>query len=384
MRGARRSSPGLGCAAGRLAAGVTLVLGALLTGCSSDRPPPSKLVAFAPQLSAANQWHTDVGTPVSGSAPVVVGRTLVSAGARGEIVHVDTVDGAVRSRLNVGAKLSTGAGSDGRRDAVVTQDNELVVVNAERVLWRTPLRAAVHTAPLVAGDRVFVQLADRSVEAFDADNGRHLWTFPRSGDPLALSHTGVLMAYKDTLLAGVGSRLVLIDPLLGTARGEALIGMPRGTNEVERLADLAGPAVRVGDTVCARSFQVAVSCIQPELGRTLWSRTQSGFRGVAADQDLVVGADSSDRLAAWRRGAGEIAWTSDVLRHRQLGAPLVTSHAVVLGDGQGWVHFLSRDRGETVQRLQTDGGAIAAAPVLIDRSVIVQTAKGGLYAFRLP
>lgn len=363
---------------------VGCVVVAALAGCSADRPPPSPLVTFSPQLPAAAQWRTEIASPVAGGAPLVIGRTLVGAGARGEIVRVDGVDGAVRSRVNVGHKLSTGVGSDGRRDAVVTQDNELVVADAERVLWRVPLRAAVQTAPLVAGDRVFVLLGDRSVEAFDADNGRRLWTFPRSGDPLALSHAGVLLAYKDTLLAGVGSRLVLIDPLLGTARGEALIGMPRGTNEVERLADLAGPAARVGDVVCARAFQVAVSCVQPELGRTLWSRTQSGFRGVSADSDLVVGGDSTDRLSAWRRGAGELAWSSDALRHRQLSAPLVTSQAVVVGDGQGWVHFLSRDRGETLQRLPTDGGAITAAPVLLDRTVIVQTVKGGLYAFRLP
>ncbi len=364
-----------------VAVGLTAVL---LAGCSSDRPPPSPLVAFSSQLAAAGQWRTEVGAPVVGAAPVVAGRMLVSASSRGEIVHVDVAEGGVRSRVAVGHRLSTGVGTDGRRDAVVTQDNELIVTDAERVLWRAPLRAAVQTAPLVAGDRVFVLLGDRSVEAFDADNGRRLWTFPRSGDPLALSHAGVLLAYKDTLLAGVGSRLVLIDPLLGTARGEALVGMPRGTNEVERLADLTGPAARVGDAVCARAFQVAVSCVQPELGRTLWSRTQSGFRGVSADADLVVGGDSTDRLSAWRRGAGELVWSSEALRHRQLSAPLVTSQAVVVGDGQGWVHFLSRDRGETLQRLPTDGGAITAAPVLVDRTVIVQTSKGGLHAFRLP
>ncbi len=378
-RSARASVRGVWC--GMLSA---LVAAALLSGCSSDKPPPSPLTDYTARLPVTAQWRQDFGTPVAGQPMLAVAGRLVLATARGEVVILNAVDGKLLQRADVGAKLSVGVGSDGRRSAVVTQNNELVVVEGEQVLWKARLATSVTTPPLVAGDRVFVQMADRAVDAYDAQDGRRLWAFPRSGDPLALSAPGVLMAYKDTLLVGVGSRLLLIDPLLGTTRGEVQIGLPRGTNEVERLADLTGPAARVGDVVCARAFQVAVSCVQPDRGALLWSRSQSGFQGVGADGDLVVGVDSTDRMTVWKRAAGDLVWSSERMRYRGLSAPAVAPQSVVVGDGQGWVHFLSRDRGETVQRLQTDGGAIVGAPLVLDGQVVVTTKRGGVFAFRLP
>ena len=50
----------------------------------------------------------------------------------------------------------------------------------------------------------------------------------------------MLLAVGDTLVAGVGGRLVGINPANGTSRWESPIAAPRGTNDVERLVDLTG------------------------------------------------------------------------------------------------------------------------------------------------
>lgn len=363
---------------------LLLAVGLMVAGCSSDKPVPTPLATFTPKLAVQSLWRQDLGKPPVGLQVVALGDRVVLASRDGEVVTLNAQTGAVLSRVDVHGKLSAAVGSDGLRSAVVTDDNELVVVDARRELWRVRLAARVVTAPLVAGERVFVQAVDRSVEAYDALDGRKLWSFSRPGEPLSLAHPGVLLAFKDTLLVGSGARLLSLDPLLGQVRGEVAVGQPRGTNEVERLADLAGPAARVGDTVCARSFQVAVSCVQPDRSTVLWTRPQAGYRGVAADQDYVFAADASDRLSAWKRAAGDIAWTSERMRHRGLSAPLATAQAVVFGDADGWLHFLSRDRGETLQRLPTDGSGITSAPVQVGSVLLVVTRRGGVHAFRAP
>jgi outer membrane protein assembly factor BamB len=56
----------------------------------------------------------------------------------------------------------------------------------------------------------------------------------------------------------------------------------------------------------------------------------------------------------------------------------------VVGDFEGQVHFLKFEDGSFAARVATDGGGIAAAPVLIDEGkVLVQTRKGGLYAITI-
>jgi hypothetical protein len=46
------------------------------------------------------------------------------------------------------------------------------------------------------------------------------------------------------------------------------------------------------------------------------------------------------------------------------------------------VHWLSRDTGDALLRLPTDGTAVVAAPVVAGATMLVVTRAGGLFAFR--
>ena len=137
-------------------------------------------------------------------------------------------------------------------------------------------------------------------------------------------------------------------------------------------------------TASARAaFQIAVGCVDAQRGTLLWSRNAGGTEGVGSDTEIVVGADASSRITAWKANSGDIAWTSERLLHRGLSAPVVAASSVVFGDVEGQVHFLARDSGEPQLRLPTDGSPIVAAPVVAGGTVVVATRSGGLFAFRL-
>ena len=223
---------------------------------------------------------------------------------------------------------------------------------------------------------------DRAIAAFDALDGNRLWTLQRPGDALTLLHSGVLTAVKDTLVAGQGPRLVGVEPTRGTLLWELPLAAPRGANEVERLADLVGPAVRFGTTLCARSFQAGVGCGDVSTGRILWSRVSGGVNAIGGDSELIFGADAAGRIVAWRAANGETAWTSEKLQFRGLAAPAPVGKTVAFGDFEGLMHFLDRKTGETLLRLPTDGSPVVGAPALSGDTLLVVTRKGGLFAFR--
>jgi outer membrane protein assembly factor BamB len=365
---------------------VVLLAGAgLLAACASDKPKPTPLASFTPALNVQAAWTAQVEAAKFVVMPTLRAGTLVVTGgdAGGTVLGLDAATGQTRWQAAVGAGLSAAAGSDGRFTAAVTQDNELVVLDQGKVSWRARQPGRVATAPLVAGERVFVLGVDRTVRAYDAIDGRYLWLLQRAGDSLTLSQPGLLMAYQDNLLVGQGHRLAALDPTRGTVKWELPLANPRGTNEVERVADLVGPAARQGNTLCARSFQTAVACADLQRATLSWTKTAGGVQAVGADADLVVGADNSGRLSAWRAGNGDLAWSSEALLHRDLSGVLLTPKAAVVGDLEGQVHFLDRANGQVVQRLSTDGSAVVGAPVLAGDVVIVSTRRGGLFAFRL-
>jgi outer membrane assembly lipoprotein YfgL len=257
----------------------------------------------------------------------------------------------------------------------------VVAFSGGKQLWREKLAAQSYTAPFVAGGRVFVLAADRSVTAMDGQTGRKLWTQQRPGEPLVLRQAGVILAVGDTLVVGQGGRLAGLNPTSGSVRWEAPIATPRGINDVERLVDLVGRVSRVGEVVCARAFQAAVGCVDTARGATAWSQRASGSEGVHGDELNVFGTESDGKLVSWRRDNGQRVWANDRLLYRGLTAPLVLGRSVVVGDASGFVHLLSREDGSLLNRLSTDGSAIAAAPVAAGNTLVVVTRNGGVFGF---
>ena len=365
-----------------LLGGVALSMAACSLFSSSNAPKPAPLENLTPSLQARVAWEARVDSVKFPLTITAVNDRFVVGGSDGVISAISANDGTTLWRADIGKGLTAGVGSDGRFAAAVTRDNELVVTEGDKILWRKTLTTPVITAPFVAGERVFVLTLDRAVLAFDAADGRRLWELRRPGEPLTLQQAGVIGAYQNTLLVGQGSRLAGVDPSRGLLMWEATVANPRGTNEVERLADLVGPMARDNDVFCARAFQSAVACVNAERGNAIWSRNNAGLRGVGGDATIVVGGDASDRLTAWGTRTGDVVWTADQFQNRKLSAPLVTAKSVIVGDSEGYVHFLSKDKGQTVQRLQTDSSGIAAAPVQLGGTVLVATRSGRLFALR--
>lgn len=353
-----------------------------LTACGSSKPSPAPLESLKSEVSLTTVWSQRLGSVSSALTLSAKQGVISTASTDGEIVAIDAATGVVKWRAQAEGDLSAAVGSDGRYAAVVTDDNELQVFDQGKWVWTARLPGRVITAPLVSGERVFVQVVDRSVRGYDVLDGRWLWQYQRpGGEPLALATSGVLAPFRDTLLVGQGARLVGLDPVKGSVRFDINVGTPRGTNEVERLADLIGPLARADDEVCVRAFQLSVACLELNRGSLRWSRPQAGSQAVAANERIVVGADSADRLTAWKAENGEVMWRVDRFTHRGLSAPAIVGDRVAVVDVQGYLHWLSAADGRTVARVELDSAA-AAAPLVANDMLYVSTRKGTLYALR--
>ena len=373
-----------------LRAPAAIILIALLAGCSTvsglftssvKKPQPAELQPVVALVPARQVWSARIGEVAFPLQMTVVGDTVVVASSDGTVAALEGRSGRDRWRANVGAPIAAGVGSDGKLAAVVTRGNEVVALDNGREIWRQKLAAQAFTSPFVAGGRVFVLAADRSVNAFDGQTGRRLWTQQRPSEPLVLRQSGVMLAVGDTLVVGLAGRLSGLNPLNGSIRWEAPIASPRGINDVERLVDLVGSVSRLGNTVCARAFQASVGCVDAQRGALLWTKPANGAQGMDGDDRLVFGTEADGRVIAWLRADGERAWSTDNLRYRSLGSPLVVGRSIAIGDSAGFLHLLSRADGSVLNRLSTDGSPVAAAPVLSGNTLIATTRSGTVFGF---
>ena len=363
-----------------VATAISLVF---LSGCLSGakRPEPAVLNAVTPLVAAPQSWTTRVGPINFPLAVTAADSTVALASDDGTVVLLDAQTGRELWRAALGTAISAGVGSDGKTAAIVTRSNDLVAVRDGRELWRQRLSAEAFTSPFVAGGRVFVLTADRSVAAFDGQTGRKLWVQQRPNEPLVLKQSGAMLAVGDTLVVGLAGRLAGLNPMNGSVRWEVPIASPRGINDVERLVDLVSGVSRQSDVVCVRAFQASIGCVNAVRGTLLWTKPANGSQGIHGDARMVYGAEIDGVVLALRSSDGERAWSTDRLRYRTLTAPLVAGRSVVLGDSTGFLHLLSREDGSLLNRLSTDGSAIAANPVMVGQTLVAVTRNGGVFGF---
>lgn len=366
---------------------VSFWLGAVvlfLSACSSgpEKPKASPLPVVSGTLKLQNVWKNQIGIVQSHLMASAHGQHIALASAQGQLALIDVQNGRDIWRLNLNVPIQAGVGGDGRRFAVVTQANELVVVESGKILWRHLLPALSYTPPLVAGERVFVMTGDRSVTAFDAETGQRLWSQQRTSEPLLLRQAGLLLPFGDNLLVGLGGRLASLNPSTGAVRWETLVGVTRGTNEVERLVDLVAGVSRQGGSLCVRSFQTSVACLDGLTGRLAWSRPAQGHQGLDGSDKVLIGTESDGKVLAWDRSTGAPLWSQESLRFRGLSLPALWTNVWVVGDQEGWVHFLDQQDGKPLQRVSTDGSGIMGKPIVIGKTLVAVTRNGSVFGFR--
>ena len=97
-------------------------------------------------------------------------------------------------------------------------------------------------------------------------------------------------------------------------------------------------------------------------------------------------ADSAllDELIALDRRNGVQNWKQDQLVRRSVGAPSLLGTSVVVGDFEGYLHWISAIDGSFQARTRAGKSGITAPPLVMGDMIYVQNDSGELYAFAKP
>jgi outer membrane protein assembly factor BamB len=278
--------------------------------------------------------------------------------------------------------LTAGVGSDGNTVAVAGEKGTVLVFDGDgKLRWKSQASSEVLSAPAVGQGLVIVRSLDNRIVALDADSGTRRWVVQRTAPPLTLrAAPGIVIAEPTAFVALPGGKLLALALANGGPRWEVAVGDPRGATELERIADVSGAPAVVGREVCAVAYQGRIGCVDAISGTTRWAKEFSSDVGLGADERFVFAADDRGTLNAFTRDGGTSVWRNNKLANRRLSAPVSFGRAVVVGDGQSYIHFLSREDGSFLARITTDGSRIVAAPVVAGANLIFQTQAGTLVA----
>lgn len=392
----------------RIATVAALAL--VLSGCSTvkgwfggkdkenEKPTePAELVDFTPSLTVSKLWSANAGKGEDKlglqQTPVVDDGKVYAAAVEGGVRVFDLQTGKKvweyepeKEKKKPELRLSGGPGVGEGLVVIGTLEGQVIALDAATGAekWRAKVPNEVITAPAIGQGLVFVRSNDGRVSAFDAANGERRWFHNQEppnltvrGNASVTLGPGVLFVGNDD---GTVSALAVND---GREIWNQTIGVPSGRTELERMADVDGTPVLEGNTLFATSFKKETVAIEGPSGRPLWTRDNGGVGGLGVTSSSVIVADPSGTVWSLDKYSGAAMWSNPSLARRSLTGPSIQGDYAVVGDLDGYVHWLKLDNGEQAARERAGRKALRGKPVVADGILIVQNVEGELTAFRL-
>jgi outer membrane protein assembly factor BamB len=168
----------------------------------------------------------------------------------------------------------------------------------------------------------------------------------------------------------------------GSVVWNATIVSPEGRTELERLADVGTQMVIVASDLIVSSYKNRVVSLAVDSGRLLWFKEISSATGIQVDRTNLAVSESNGDLWMLDRRNGSTLWKVDRMTNRGLTRPAFYGNFVVVGDKEGYLHWLDTEIGSFVARQRADKKGFAAAPLSVGTTLYVLTHGGNLIAYR--
>jgi outer membrane protein assembly factor BamB len=334
---------------------------------------PAELVVFEPSVPVELAWSAQLNRDPRprqfNLAPQIRDGRIFVAERGGRVAAYDTTSGVLRWEQKLDATLSAGAGVGEGLMLVGGEDGDLFALDVDSgsLKWRATVSSEILAAPQIGAGKVLVSVNDGKVIAFDAQRGQKIWISNNNVPALSLRGGGRPVIVGERVIAGFANGHVAAFNLHNGKRlWETAVAVAKGRSEIERLVDVdTTPRVLDGTVYCA-TYQGQVAALSLESGQILWSRDTSTFTDLIVDESRVYYSDASSELWALDRKTGATLWRQDKLRGRMITGPALSGDHIVVGDFQGYAHWMRRDDGHFVARTDmkdADRRAVVAGQV---------------------
>ncbi len=363
----------------------------LAVACSKEDEvaPPAELVDFDPLVRVERVWSvgTKGGDDVLrlGLRPVVEGDRVYVAGHGGDVQSIALANGKGFWRADTDLELAGGPAVGEGLVVVGGTGGELVALDgqtgAER--WRVATGGEVIAAPTIAGGIVVVRTVDGRLRGLRAADGIEAWSFEQPVPRLTLRGNGTPVVDGDMVIAGLDNgKVVSLSLTSGELLWSTTVAPSQGRTEIERLVDIDSSVRVIGDDIFVVGYHGRIAMLARDTGQLWWGRELSSHRGLAVDGDTIFVTTADSSVVALRRRDGTPVWTQDAMLRRSLTGPAMSGDTLVIGDFDGYLHWLDTATGQILARGKTGAGRMSNTPVVAGDLLLLQSDSGDVQAWR--
>ncbi|MFC5743310.1 outer membrane protein assembly factor BamB [Dyella tabacisoli] len=381
-----------------------------LAGCHSFKKenvqPPTPLdKSFKPTVQVTRLWRSSVGAGAGESGirlrPAYADGVLYAASTDGKLAAFDAQSGKTLWTKSDRTHGWFGWGDKKRADVfyaggpmvsgdllvVGTLDGHVYGLGAKdgSPRWQAKVSSEVVASPVIVGNLVVARTTDGRLYGLDSSTGERRWAYDQSAVPLlSLRGNGPLLAANGVVFFGSDNgKLVAVRMDNGEKLWEQTLASGEGRTEIDRLNDADGGILLDGSTLYGAAYHGNLIAVDGPSGRPLWTRPFSTFTSLDTLGNALYGVNESSQVWAFDKNGGADIWKNDSLKYRWLTGPAIQGNYLVVGDMEGYVHWLQSGDGALAAREKLSKKPIRAQPLVVGDTVYVEDEKGRIGAYRL-
>jgi len=378
----------------------------LLSGCSvfssdEDVVVMAELPVFEATYKPQIAWSTSIGDGVdkyySQLQPAVDDDAVYVAARDGEVAAFSIKKGKElwsidlsdhkSNEFNRSARISGGIGLDFDTLYVGTENAQVFAIDKEKgeIKWVSEVNGEVIAQPVYDSGLVVIHTSRGDLIALDGDTGEQRWALPNAQPRLTLRSSATPSIAQGGVIYGRADGYVSA-ALLET--GQPLWQLPAarayGATELDRIADADMKPVIVNGTVYALAYNGNLVAIDLLKGEQLWAKPYSGYNDISvAGRDIYL-TDYRGYVFSINRNNGEQNWSNKQLAYRNLTGVTIANDFIVVGDAEGYLHWIDRETGQFVAQQELDSDGLYIEPVATSTHLYLQTRSGDLIAIEKP
>lgn len=377
---------------------LTLLSGCSLFSSEEDVVQMAPLPQVNSQFTPQTVWKSSVGDGIgdfySDLHPASHHGTVYAADRFGKVKAVNAGDG--KEVWSVDLSEKTGFFSRNRSALLssgVTVSDEHVYIGSERaqvyalntadgaIAWQVHVAGEALARPIISDGVVLIHTSNGMLQALDEKDGSVKWSVNLDVASLSLrGESAPTTAYGAAIIGGDNGRVSAVLLEQGQMIWQQRIARTTGSTEIDRLSDVDATPVVQNGVVYAIAWNGDMVAMDLRSGQVMWKRELGSVGDPVIDGDRIYLVDQNDRILALSTQGGVTIWTQNDLLHRHLTAPVLFNGYIVVGDSEGYLHWMDTSSGQFVAQQKVDSAGFQTRPVTDGDKLLIQAKDGTLYA----
>jgi len=365
----------------------------LITACSlfdkDNTPEPKPLTQFTAEISPRLIWTARAGSGVNDEylrmGPSVGPRAIYTTSLSGTVTALNKANGHLFWQTETNVPVTTSPGIGDGLVVVGSRKGDVIALQESdgRIRWKTTINGEVMAKPAIKDGYIVIKAVDGYTRALSTRDGHELWVFQQVEPSMILrGASSPIISNRSAIVGYANGNLAKLGLNSGQLHWMQTVAIPEGIFPIQRMIDIDADPIVYGQHIYAATYQGKIAALGWESGSIRWSQDISSYTGMIADSNAVYVSDAKSHLWRFNAANGAVGWRQEKLEARVITGPATMGNYVVVGDAQGFLHWLSKQDGHFVGR-QFAGSAIFAAPIVENDVLYAITNKGYVLAYQL-